>query len=83
MSADNGYLVTQLAEGEDQRLYGIFNYCASVDEPESYYTEANARECYLDPVTAILRAHRIEHEWGTEYGVLVNSSVLQAALKAR
>jgi len=81
MSADNGYIVSKLALGEDQRLYGIFDYCASVDEPPSYYTEANALDCFLDPVMAILMAHRREKEWSTEYGVYVHGSVLGDALK--
>jgi hypothetical protein len=83
MSADNGYIVSKLTEGEDQRLYGIFDLDYSDDKPPEWYTEENARQLYLDPVMAILMAHRLEQEYGTEYGVFINNSVLKAALKAR
>jgi len=83
MSADNGYIVSKLTEGQDQRLYCIFDYCASVDEPPSYYIKANARQVHEDPVMAILMAHRLEQEYGTEYGVYVHSLVLKDAFKAR
>lgn len=77
MSADNGYVVSKVQNEEN--LYGIFHYYASVDNPPQWYTEENAMQVWAHPVGAILMAHRIESFEPTEYGVHVNALVLKDA----
>lgn len=81
MSSDNGYIVTALST--DRNRFGIFHYCASVDQPPMYYVEKNAIEVFNSPTNAILRAHKIDRDSWTEYGVRVNSLALSAAILER
>ena len=71
MSADNGFLVKPLYQDKLHR-HGVFYYSASQDYDSSWYTEDNAEETHVSAVRAILMAHTLDAEQGTEYGVRVS-----------
>lgn len=71
MSADNGYVVSRLAQPQDE--YGIFYYSG---DGSSSYTRDDAEKTFTNPVHAILEAHILQNESRTEYGVYVRNHVL-------
>lgn len=77
MSADNGHYVGVCVDQPEK--YGIFYYFASSTYYDEWYTSENAVEVCSNPITAILRALKIERDSHTEYGVSVSEVTLHAA----
>jgi hypothetical protein len=72
MSADNGYVVSRLAQLQDE--YGIYYYGSAGLVFEC--TRENATATYTNPLHAILAAHKLNAAVPTEYGVRVQTHVL-------
>jgi hypothetical protein len=76
VSADNGFTILPLDDRPE--YWGIFYYQGDGD-----FTTAlsiDAREVIANPITAILKAHKMQKQERTEYGVYVSDECLSAAL---
>jgi len=75
MSADNGFAILSLDDKPE--YWGIFYYSGETDSTTAL--SKDARDVLANPITAILKAHRMQKQERTEYGVYVSEECLTAA----